>query len=81
MVAWTLFHNCFAVHVFMTKFSSLFRKMPTALLGATRQKLYSKGVLEWSEINEYRIPAVPNGLLSIYAVTADSDVRPWCSCE
>lgn len=58
MVAWTLFHNCFAVHVFMTKFSSLFRKMPTALLGTTRQKLYSKGVLEWSEINEYRIPAV-----------------------
>lgn len=59
MVAWTLFQRCFAVNVFVAKFSSLSRKMPTALLGAIRQELYRKGILEQSEINQYRIPALP----------------------
>lgn len=45
--AWTLFQCCFIVNIFVTKLSSLFRKMPKAFLGITRQKLYSKGVLEY----------------------------------
>lgn len=54
--AWTLFQSCFIANAFVTESSSLFRKMPKALPGVITWKLYSKSVLEQSEINQYRIP-------------------------